>query len=256
MRRGRPTKNAGEHSGVKPSPSPLRAVDSDPFAALDSNGAGALPGDELSSRFPTLDQFSLLHNSSNTFSFDAGNSKGAAEPRDLSQRVTEALADNAFAASTQTEPSNSRSSEAGPVKKSSMVSTGTMTMPEPQARESQSVSPAQRPIYRFPPSDQRAASQPRVTPNLSREASYTGTESLALKSRSQTSLTTKTSPLLRAEQSPGWVDPKLMAQTKIWPRPERNHGPSVVRLKGQPNSSMFALARVGRHRISDRVSPR
>jgi AP2-associated kinase len=92
MRRGRPT--AGSSTNVaKPSPSPGRVTSSDPFAALD--GKPPPPADELSSRFPSLDQFSLLHDGGK-FDFDASSPTNPPK-RDLSQRVTEKLADDAFA---------------------------------------------------------------------------------------------------------------------------------------------------------------
>ncbi len=96
MRRGRPTKPVSHHGSAQPSPSPLRMVDaSDPFAALDSNKNAA--ADELSSKFPTLDEFSLLTDRGNKFAFEpkAGQQPEQAEPG-LAGRVTNALADQAF----------------------------------------------------------------------------------------------------------------------------------------------------------------
>jgi AP2-associated kinase len=99
MRRGRPDKPASHHGSAKPSPSPLRMIDhsdgSDPFAALD--GGKAQAGDEISDRFPTLDQFSLLTDTGKKFEFEGANNKAADKTSDLSQRVTYALADDAFA---------------------------------------------------------------------------------------------------------------------------------------------------------------
>ncbi|KKF92659.1 Serine/threonine-protein kinase ppk30 [Ceratocystis platani] len=111
------------HTAKRPSPSPMRVISGDPFAALDStktstatpaaaappSSASAPPklvakpptvlsppanmesADELSARFPTLDQFSLLHDQGNKFDFDSNS------PRNLDQRVTEKLVDEAFA---------------------------------------------------------------------------------------------------------------------------------------------------------------
>jgi AP2-associated kinase len=98
MRRGRPTKPVSHHGSAKPSPSPLRMIDSsDPFASLD--GGKPLPGDDLSSRFPTLEQFSLLTDKRQKFDFDssADEKKSAKDDSKLSERVTNALADEAFA---------------------------------------------------------------------------------------------------------------------------------------------------------------
>jgi AP2-associated kinase len=97
MRRGRPTNAQSAHNSARPSPSPLREKSSDPWAALDSsNQQGAR--DELSSKFPTLDEFSLLHEKGSKFEFDEG-SLDTVKPvrRDLTQRVIEKLADDAFA---------------------------------------------------------------------------------------------------------------------------------------------------------------
>lgn len=104
MRRGRPNATSPEEQRTKPSASPLRVASSDPFAALDkapdaSLGTGA--GDELSARFPSLDQFSLLHDSGARFDFDQKASPNPTPEIDISQRVTERLADEAFARPTQ-----------------------------------------------------------------------------------------------------------------------------------------------------------
>ena len=93
MRRGRPLKPVSHHGSAKPSPSPLRMLDaSDPFAALDgSKGAAA---DELSSKFPTLDEFSLITDKGKRFAFEA---RAGSQPEPgLADRVTNALADQAF----------------------------------------------------------------------------------------------------------------------------------------------------------------
>ncbi|EJT81793.1 NAK protein kinase [Gaeumannomyces tritici R3-111a-1] len=114
MRRGRPQQStASQPAAPKPSPSPMRATNDDPFAALDSKSSslpkpGASVGksaDELSSRFPTLDQFSLLHDHGTTFNFDEQlMSPEAIRPKDLDQRVTERLADEVFAARSPSPP--------------------------------------------------------------------------------------------------------------------------------------------------------
>jgi AP2-associated kinase len=94
MRRGRPTASSQGH-GSKPSPSPLRGTASDPFKALDTKSPPG-PVDEISNRFPSLDQFSLLHDGGK-FDFEKSSPTKPSHPRDLSQRVTEKLADDAFA---------------------------------------------------------------------------------------------------------------------------------------------------------------
>lgn len=94
MRRGRPTASSQGH-GPKPSPSPLRGTASDPFKALDAKSPPG-PVDEISNRFPSLDQFSLLHDGGK-FDFEKSSPTRPSHPRDLGQRVTEKLADDAFA---------------------------------------------------------------------------------------------------------------------------------------------------------------
>lgn len=92
MRRGRlPAATAPQPSqATKPSPSPMRVTNGDPFAALDSNSAAAKTKDELSNRFPTLDQFSILHEQGVKFDFD---SAGSPTVPDV---APEQVADNAF----------------------------------------------------------------------------------------------------------------------------------------------------------------
>ncbi|KAL5596608.1 hypothetical protein BROUX41_001934 [Berkeleyomyces rouxiae] len=128
MRRGRPTSTTpaasmapitAPHSVNRPSPSPMRVINGDPFAALDASKTSTTPAapssvsapaklsakpavvlsppanidpaDELSARFPTLDQFSLLHDQGSKFDFDS-----PSLPATLDKRVTEKLADEAF----------------------------------------------------------------------------------------------------------------------------------------------------------------
>ncbi|KAI0408699.1 hypothetical protein F4802DRAFT_604880 [Xylaria palmicola] len=95
MRRGRPTAS----NQVAPSQAHTKVTVGDPFAALDSRSGAKSESDELSSRFPTLDQFSLLHDHGANFDFDSPSSpqapsSGPTQP--LNQRVAEHLADEAF----------------------------------------------------------------------------------------------------------------------------------------------------------------
>ncbi|PFH58161.1 hypothetical protein XA68_14084 [Ophiocordyceps unilateralis] len=69
MRRGRPAPAQGA-SDSHGSP-PKKVTGGDPFAALDSKDGARLDADEISSRFPTLDQFSLLHDKGTKFDFDS-----------------------------------------------------------------------------------------------------------------------------------------------------------------------------------------
>ncbi|OAX80105.1 NAK/BIKE protein kinase, partial [Emergomyces africanus] len=186
MRRGRPTKPTSQHNSAKPSPSPLRVASSDPFAALDGDKAPI--GDELSSRFPTLDEFSLFHEQGSKFEFEPTVTENKATTEDLSKRITNALADEAFAKANpvpvpQKSPAigsqpkpladnkhvEEKSSMPSPdlraeiarqqpttlhqpvPQKPVMVSTGTMTTPSPRLRPSDSPpAPQHPPIHRFP----------------------------------------------------------------------------------------------------------
>lgn len=101
MRRGRPTAAAAPSNPASAADAaPMRRTDGDPFAALDSKTSSKGGLDELSSRFPTLDQFSLLHDHGTKFDFDASSPTsppGNAPSNNLNQKVTERLADDAFA---------------------------------------------------------------------------------------------------------------------------------------------------------------
>ncbi|KAG2418340.1 hypothetical protein HFD88_001441 [Aspergillus terreus] len=195
MRRGRPTRpDASQHNSAKPSPSPFRGS-SDPFAVLDG-GSGHKSQDshdEFTNRFPSLDQFDILHEKGGKFDFEPTVSETKQEDDDLARRLTNALADEAFVKrpasenepapelprrpnqpsplkARSIEPLNDRREEPSrpqvplyqPVpQKPAMVSTGTMTSPPPTPGPSESKT-ASRPVYKFPPADSqpRPASQP------------------------------------------------------------------------------------------------
>ncbi|KAI9833030.1 MAG: hypothetical protein M1819_003862 [Sarea resinae] len=207
MRRGRPTKVPQQPPGSKPSPSPLRGATKDPFAALDSNSAStrAAAADELAARFPSLDQFSLLHDSGNKFEFDPTSPVTPSAPKDISQRVTEALADEAFALpkvqptvtarglsshvkSTsiaarpeplkQSQPAEQRAEQVrqSPLlhqptpRRPVMVSTGTMTSPtspppEWKGSNSGTQKPVRLPVTSTTTTEHRSSSQPRASDN-------------------------------------------------------------------------------------------
>ncbi|KAI4261079.1 MAG: hypothetical protein L6R42_003718, partial [Xanthoria sp. 1 TBL-2021] len=195
MRRGRPTKTEADQRVAKPSPSPLRVTDGDPFSALDSSATfDSNPTvDEVASKFPSMDEFSLLHESGDNFAFDTKSKTAALPSRNISQRVTNALADDAFAQPTQsgtpaTAPRNealtstldppmdsrtrleagkgANSSIATPAHglplRSKMVSTGTMTSPD-SLQGAATIPSDIRPIFRIPPSSPRSSSQPRAS---------------------------------------------------------------------------------------------
>ncbi|KAJ4361937.1 Ark- serine/threonine protein kinase [Neocucurbitaria cava] len=201
MRRGRPTAPAQASPAAKPSPSPMRGTTSDPFAALDSQDVQVrrAAADELAARFPSLDEFSLLHDRGQKFEF--GQTTPSSDPA-LTKRVTDALADDAFALSPATKvesapmpkPSSSMSSanvsRSTSVKKprpyetkdSARISTPTIQQPIPQhvnmvstgVQTSPRSSPAppqqkypdvnKTPVWKVPVSSHhhRAYSQPRT----------------------------------------------------------------------------------------------
>lgn len=201
MRRGRPTAPTQQAQAPKPSPSPMRGTSSDPFAALDSQDVQVrrAAADELAARFPSLDEFSLLHDRGQKFEF--GQSPSTSDPS-LTKRVTEALADDAFAQvpitkvdSTPTTKPSSAAPSAGVSRSTSvkkprayetkdsprtsnptihqptpqyvgMVSTGVQTSPRASPAPPQQSFPDvnSRPIWKVPLSSHhnRTMSQPRT----------------------------------------------------------------------------------------------
>ena len=194
MRRGRPTKKESDALAPKPSASPIRTAEKDPFVALDAKGPKQSTVDEVADRFPPLDQFGLLHDSGAKFAFDPDTKPALKAPENINQRVTNALADEAFgqsAAPAKGAPALARQvppyanhgshdlvdnrnvpssksmqrveTQATQAQRTPMVSTGTMTSPPPQDASSQSTNNT-RPIFKFPPSQiQRPSSQPRAS---------------------------------------------------------------------------------------------
>jgi AP2-associated kinase len=201
MRRGRPTGAVPHPPAAKPSVSPMRGTASDPFAALDSQDVQVrrAAADELASRFPSLDEFSLLHDRGQKFEF--GQTPTTSDPA-LSKRVVQALADDAFAlppvtkvdSAPATKPSSqvpstvvSRSASFKKIKSYeakdsprssnptiiqpipqhvSMVSTGVQTSPRASPAPPQQKLPDinSRPIWKVPVSahHNRTMSQPRT----------------------------------------------------------------------------------------------
>ncbi|KOS19450.1 Serine/threonine-protein kinase ppk30 [Escovopsis weberi] len=160
MRRGRPTpsSSAGHSTPRQPSASG-KVTEGDPFAALDTKLARKLETDELSSRFPSLDQFSLLHDNGG-FHFDSTPMTPAVD-RDENSGISERLADEAFASSRNI------SSHPSPTQRPQTVAP-IMTHPEtlaaPLDQSSKSVSH---------PSMSRAQSIIRNNPELTEIASKT-----------------------------------------------------------------------------------
>jgi AP2-associated kinase len=111
MRRGRPmSSTTPQPLANSAQPSPARG---DPFAALDSKNYEARAGaiDELSKRFPRLDEFSIAHDPSGQFQFDkSAPVSSPPEQNNVDDRVAHALADDLFASSKpQTEALKSHS---------------------------------------------------------------------------------------------------------------------------------------------------
>lgn len=196
MRRGRPTAPAQSTpvAVAKPTPSLARG---DPFAALDSKNYDVRVGavDELSKRFPSLDDFTITHDKVESFS-----TKTAAElpKQKLDGSVTNALADQVFQKpkprafaempKAQTASRSLQSQDSPPestlsvkdrikevTKHSPLVhqptpvrpgvtytSTGTNPSPPPTEVTKQLPSINSRPIWRLP-SHHRSSSQPRAS---------------------------------------------------------------------------------------------
>lgn len=97
MRRGRPT--------ASPANGPAKRVTAgDPFAALDSgpsNNTKATASDDISDRFPSLNEFSLLHHKGSKFDFDPRSPTGPKPSLAPKTNMADKIADAAFAASRQ-----------------------------------------------------------------------------------------------------------------------------------------------------------
>ncbi|GAO14175.1 hypothetical protein UVI_02037430 [Ustilaginoidea virens] len=95
MRRGRPTVQPQAQKQGSRSPAP-KVTNGDPFAALDSKaGRRLVEEDEIASRFPTLDQFTLFHEKGSKFDFDTSASSPSSQDHVRNKRLTERLADEA-----------------------------------------------------------------------------------------------------------------------------------------------------------------
>ncbi|KAI9653755.1 MAG: hypothetical protein M1821_006950 [Bathelium mastoideum] len=200
-RRGRlPPPSQQKPRDAKPSPSPARGTSNDPFAALDnpSQPIRAAAVDELSNRFPSLDEFSILHDKGSKFNFEPSSAPADPAQESLNKRVTDALADQAFVqpptAKVEIQPrvsSTTAISRSASLRKDriqdartsqitsppatsqpalqrpSYTSTGTMTSPSPPSQP-KPLEASRRPIWRVPQQssgDMRARSQPRPVEN-------------------------------------------------------------------------------------------
>jgi AP2-associated kinase len=185
----------------------MRGAANDPFAALDSKSlpSAAVTSDELSARFPSLDEFSILHDRGTKFEFSQTTPTDKKQ-EELNKRVTQALADEAFAQPmskpevppksapvtrttslkipAQKEPQRDLARHSQPAlihqptpTRPAMVSTGIQTSPPPSPKprvSSKYPEVAQRPIWRVPGDSsrhhQRTLSQPRAAEDPRRSA--------------------------------------------------------------------------------------
>ena len=191
MRRGRPSKTEPEQRTTMQSSTPMDSIANDPFEALDGKSPRAPTQgfEDVASRFPPLDEFSILHDSGSKFAFDVSSEPVTKIPKDIRERVTDALADDAFARpsmlhTTASQPSKTvhsdmRTNEADLSKLLStqfssspkdlskrpvMVSTGTMTS-YPASANPLTIASSPRPAFRVPPSEHRSSSHPRGDSN-------------------------------------------------------------------------------------------
>ncbi|TLD14807.1 hypothetical protein E2P81_ATG09988 [Venturia nashicola] len=179
MRRGRPTAQNQQLPvtvSSKVTPAGSRGTSSDPFAALDSKDVAVrtAAADELASKFPSLDEFSLLHDRGAKFEFGQAPPATSSNPESLNKRVTDALADEVF--SQPVIKGNSASNPVAPVRqarpsssqptavvrsppvlleptpqKPMMVSTGIQTSPAPSPSPPKRFEVNQRPpVWRVP----------------------------------------------------------------------------------------------------------
>lgn len=200
MRRGRPAASS-QQAGVSPKPSPSPApTRGDPFAALDSKSYDirAEAVDELSKKFPSLEEFSITQDKG---AFSPPPRTDSKPKTDLSERVTNALADEVFKtqppqpqAKAEIQKSQTTSqippSKSSPTKPASVkdrtrefannsplvhqptplrpvtggqyTSTGVGASPPGSAKKSRYPEVSRRPIWKVP-DHPRASSQPRAS---------------------------------------------------------------------------------------------
>lgn len=198
MRRGRPTGPAQTPNPAVPAAVPAAKPNTtrpggDPFAALDSSSfevrAGAV--DELSKKFPSVEQFSIAGDKGSGFKFSQPQLAQNGGRDHKNDSVTNAMASEVFATSssakvspTKPKPQSTLPSRAASIKKpentrepiqpqaplyqpkplrQGYASTGTMTSPAPSPTPLKIPDISKRPIWRVPDQN-RASSQPRASP--------------------------------------------------------------------------------------------
>ena len=234
MRRGRPP--AQVSSAHNPTKSSKRAKN-DPFAALDSTSdpVRAAAVDELASRFPSLDEFSILHDKGSKFDFSQTDEPGINQTQ-FNEKVSEALVDEAFRrphTSTSEETSsifqNNRTQIASKatekpktqlpretqipnisLKQRQMVSTGTMTSQSPLLPISQTPSSNHtRPSFVSSSVLEKKIDRPRF-----------GKPSGLLKQDSEPDIPKKQRPpLLNSYRSKSFITADLMPRSPVSSRP-------------------------------------
>lgn len=265
MRRGRPSKSESGNEASKPNPSPMRGFQSDPFMALDSNASSA-PSvsivDDVSARYPPIDEFSILSDSTTKFAFDPKSGTKPTAPKDINQRVTDALADDAFARPSRsyeaapTMPKSIQSSLASktaskdgaetsrPItaqlptdtidmsQRPTMVSIGTMTSPSTPPMDNPKTG-LLHPAFTLPSSDYEITKQPQVietprsAPSTLRPSQMDTTRPRFLDHRSKSHTSS-----LNVSRAPGSSRPSLEGQR-----------PSKLDLEGTINRSKSASSR-------------
>ncbi|KAF4307890.1 hypothetical protein GTA08_BOTSDO03449 [Botryosphaeria dothidea] len=216
MRRGRPTAPAQQSNAAHHSPSPMRGgATSDPFAALDSTNVAvrSAAADELAQKFPSLDEFSLLHDRGNKFQFSSDSPVEPPKAEAIHKRVAEALAGEAFStipsqpAPKREQPTSSNSS-AFPSRSDSL-------------RAAQIVSPDPRSESKSPQVSQIQQPQPQRVAMVS-----TGI---------QTSPPSSPKPEIQKYEAPKHEAPKFpdVSQRPIWRVPQQSH----QRALSQPRTS-------------------
>lgn len=113
----------------QPQPSPMRVTSGDPFAALDSSAAAKA----AEARFPSLDQFSILHEKGVKFDFDSAGSPTAV------QNASEQVVDNAYGVISQNQALSPTA------EKAARVASVTSPPPERQAAPATKPAPASKP---------------------------------------------------------------------------------------------------------------
>ena len=173
MRRGRPAASPAPPQTAQHKP-PSKPTGGDPFAALDSS-AKVSDGDEFASRFPSLDQFSLLHDKGADFDFDSSAATAPGVPGDPKENdsrdktAADRRADEAFAASRSPPPVEQRPQSINPTQAASRV----------VSQHVDSLSKASSGRSSIPPAKQemsRASSIIRSNPDLHAIASQTSSK--------------------------------------------------------------------------------